>query len=99
MIESNPHKIKDTTTVTPITTNVVCVASWRVGQIIFLNSMRDSFKNVLATAHELDVPMPLTAQLFEIQQAIKVAGGMNDDHCGYVKYFERLAGVEVKKLS
>ena len=34
----------------------------------------------------------------EIQQAIKVAGGMNDDHCGYVKYFERLAGVEVKKL-
>ena len=56
-------------------------------------------KNVLATAHELDVPMPLTAQLFEIQQAIKVAGGMNDDHCGYVKYFERLAGVEVKKLS
>ena len=56
-------------------------------------------KNVLATAHELDVPMPLTAQLFEIQQAIKVAGGMNDDHCGYVKYFARLAGVEVKKLS
>ena len=54
-------------------------------------------KNVLATAHELDVPMPLTAQLFEIQQAIKVAGGMNDDHCGYVKYFERLAGVEVRK--
>ena len=55
-------------------------------------------KNVLATAHELDVPMPLTAQLFEIQQAIKVAGGMNDDPRGYVKYFERLAGVEVKKL-
>lgn len=55
-------------------------------------------KNVLDTAHALDVPMPLTAQLFEIQQALKVAGGIMDDHCGYVKYFERLAGVEVKKV-
>lgn len=54
-------------------------------------------KNVLDTAHALDVPMPFTAQLFELQQAMKVSGNMNDDHCGYVKYFERLAGVEVKK--
>ena len=53
---------------------------------------------MLDTAHALDVPMPLTAQLFEIQQALKVAGGIMDDHCGYVKYFERLAGVEVKKV-
>lgn len=55
-------------------------------------------KNVLDTAHNLDIPVPLTAQLFEIQQACKVAGGFMDDHCGYVKYFERLAGVEVKKV-
>ncbi len=55
-------------------------------------------KNVLDTAHQIDVPMPLTAQLFEIQQSCKVAGGFMDDHCGYVKYFERLAGVEVKRV-
>lgn len=55
-------------------------------------------KNVLDTAHQIDVPMPLTAQLFEIQQSCKIAGGFMDDHCGYVKYFERLAGVEVKRV-
>ncbi len=54
-------------------------------------------KNVLATAHEVDAPVPLTAQLFEIQQALKVAGCMDDDHCAYVKYFERLADVTVQK--
>lgn len=53
-------------------------------------------KNVLATAHSIDVPMPLTAQLFEIQQALKVAGHMDDDHGGYVQYFEKLAGVTVQ---
>ena len=49
----------------------------------------------LATAHEIDVPLPLTAQLFEIQQALKVSGHMDDDHAGYVQYFEQLAGVTV----
>ena len=55
-------------------------------------------KNVLETAHNIDVPVPLTAQLFEIQQSRKVAGGFMEDHCSYVKYFETLAGVEVKKV-
>ena len=54
-------------------------------------------KNVLATAHSIDVPLPLTAQLFEIMQALKVGGHMNDDHGGIVQYYEQLAGVEVKK--
>lgn len=53
-------------------------------------------KNVLSTAHSIDVPVPLTAQLFEIQQALKVAGHMDDDHGGYVQYFEQLAGVIVR---
>lgn len=53
-------------------------------------------KNVLATAHEIDVPVPFSAQLFEIQQALKVAGHMDDDHGGYVQYFERLANVIVQ---
>jgi 2-hydroxy-3-oxopropionate reductase len=54
-------------------------------------------KNVLATAHELDVPVPYSAQLFEIMQTLKVHGHMNDDHCGIVQYFEQLADVTVKK--
>ena len=54
-------------------------------------------KNVMGTAHAMDVPMPLTAQLFEIMQALKVGGHMDDDHGGIVQYFEQLAGIEVKK--
>ena len=53
-------------------------------------------KNVLATAHAIDVPRPLTSQLFEIMQAMKVADHMGDDHSGLVQYFEKLAGVEVQ---
>lgn len=56
-------------------------------------------KNVMATAHQIDVPMPLTSQLFEIMQNLKITGHFGDDHCGIVQYFEQLAGVEVKKQS
>lgn len=54
-------------------------------------------KNVLATAHEIDVPMPFTSQLFEMMQALKAGGHMEEDHSGLIRYFEQLAGVEVKK--
>ena len=54
-------------------------------------------KNCVATAHELDVPIPYTAQLYEILQTLKIHGHMNDDHGGIVQYFEQLADVEVKK--
>ncbi len=53
-------------------------------------------KNVIDAAHALDVPVPLTSQLFEIFQALKVQGLMDEDHAAVVKYFEHLAGVEVK---
>lgn len=56
-------------------------------------------KNVLDTAHQIDVPVPYTAQLFEILQALKVDGHMGDDHGGIVQYFEKLAQVEVKKVN
>lgn len=55
-------------------------------------------KNVVNTAHALDVPIPYTAQLFEILQSMKVHGHMNDDHGGIVQYFEQLADVIVKKV-
>ena len=54
-------------------------------------------KNVMATAHEIDVPMPMSSQLLEIMQALKVDGHINDDHGGIVQYFEKLAKVEVRR--
>lgn len=54
-------------------------------------------KNVVETAHQIDVPVPLTSQLFEIFQTLKVSGHMNDDHAGIVQYFEGLAQTKVQK--
>lgn len=54
-------------------------------------------KNVVHTAHSIDVPIPYTAQLYEILQTLKIHGHMEEDHGGIVQYFERLADVEVKK--
>lgn len=73
---------------------MMCARDFKPGGKISIN--HKDIKNVLATAHEIDVPLPFTAQLFEVQQALKAHGHMDDDHGGYVQYFEALAGVEVK---
>ena len=73
---------------------MMCARNFVPGGTIRVN--HKDIKNVLATAHEIDVPVPLTAQLFEIQQALKVSGHMDDDHAGYVQYFEALADVTVQ---
>ena len=73
---------------------MMCARNFVPGGKISIN--HKDIKNVLATAHELDVPLPFTAQLFEMQQALKASGHFNDDHAGYVQYFEALAGVQVK---
>lgn len=52
-------------------------------------------KNVMDTAHALDAPLPFTAQLLEVMQALKVDDRMGEDHSAIVRYFEKLAGVEV----
>ena len=54
-------------------------------------------KNVMATAHALDVPLPFTSQMLEVMQALKVDGHIEDDHAGIVQYFEKLAQVKVQK--
>lgn len=53
--------------------------------------------NVIKTAHSIDVPVPYTAQLYEIMQSLKVHGHLGDDHAGIVQYFETLADVSVEK--
>lgn len=53
--------------------------------------------NVLETAHEIGVPLPLTAGVMEIMQALKVDGKQGLDHGGLIRYYEKAAQAEVKK--
>ena len=54
-------------------------------------------KNAIATAHEIGVPLPLTSQIMEILQALKVDGKGQMDHSAIVQFYEKLAKVEVKR--
>lgn len=53
--------------------------------------------NVRDTALEIDAPIPLTAQVMEFMKALKADGKAEDDHGGLIQYYERLAGVVVKR--
>jgi 2-hydroxy-3-oxopropionate reductase len=53
--------------------------------------------NAMDTAHELGVPLPLTSQVMEIMQALKVDGKAGNDHSGVVQFYEKLAKSEVRK--
>lgn len=54
-------------------------------------------KNAIGTAHDLGVPMPLTAMVMEFMQAMKADGKAGNDHGGLIQFYEKLAGVEVRK--
>ena len=54
-------------------------------------------QNALDTAHDLAVPIPLTASVMEILQASKVDGLAASDHSAIVRYYEKLAKTEVRK--
>ena len=53
--------------------------------------------NALETGHEVGVPLPLTSQIMEIMQALKVDGKAGDDHGGIIQYYEKLARFEARK--
>lgn len=55
--------------------------------------------NALSAGHAVGVPLPLTAQAMEIMQALKVDGMGDADHSAIIRYYEKLAQVEVKKRS
>lgn len=55
--------------------------------------------NVMDTAQSLDVPLLLTSQLKQIMHSLKADGHIMDDHAGIVQFYEKAAGVEVKKHS
>ena len=54
-------------------------------------------QNALDTAHETGTPIPLTSQIMEIMQALKVDGKQTDDHGGVIQFYEKLANVKVRK--
>ncbi|MFP3919537.1 2-hydroxy-3-oxopropionate reductase [Lysinibacillus telephonicus] len=70
--------------------------NFKPGGTIAIN-MKD-ITNVMQTAHNLDVPLPLSSHLLEIFHALKADGKVMDDHGGIVQYYEKLANVEVKRV-
>ena len=54
-------------------------------------------QNALDTAHQLGVPIPLTASVMETLQALKNDGRAANDHSAIVKFYEKLAQIEVRK--
>jgi 2-hydroxy-3-oxopropionate reductase len=53
--------------------------------------------NALETAHDVGVPIPLSSQVMEIMQALRVDGKAQDDHGGIIRFYEKLAKVEVRR--
>ncbi|MFO7935223.1 MAG: 2-hydroxy-3-oxopropionate reductase [Bacteroidales bacterium] len=53
--------------------------------------------NVRDTALEIDAPLPLTTQVMECMKVLKADGKAEDDHGGLIQYWEKLAGVTVRK--
>lgn len=53
--------------------------------------------NVLETSHAVGVSLPITAQVMEMMQAIKLDGCGVEDHSSIVKYYEKLANIEVTR--
>ncbi|MDC4186040.1 2-hydroxy-3-oxopropionate reductase [Loigolactobacillus coryniformis] len=69
--------------------------NFKPGGTIAIN-MKD-LTNVLQTAHDLDVPLPMSSQLLEIFHALKADGKVLNDHGGIIQYYEKIANVEVKR--
>lgn len=53
--------------------------------------------NVLDTSHSVGAPLPLTAQVMEIMQAIKLDGCGVEDHASIAKFYEKLANAEITR--
>ena len=54
-------------------------------------------QNALDTGHSLNAPLPLTANVMETLQSLVVDGMAANDHSAIVRFYEKLAKVEVRK--
>jgi len=62
-----------------------------------INLHAKDLHNVLETSHELNVSLPVTAQVMEIMQALKADGLGDADHGALIRYWEKLAKVEARR--
>lgn len=53
--------------------------------------------NIMDTGHGVGVPLPLSAAVMEMMQALKVDGMGDADHSALVRYYEKLSNYEVKR--
>jgi 2-hydroxy-3-oxopropionate reductase len=53
--------------------------------------------NALDTGHALGSPLPLTSMVMEILQMLRADGKGQKDHSAIALYYEKLAGVEIRK--
>lgn len=54
-------------------------------------------QNALDCAHTVNSPIPLTANVMEVMQALKCDGMEKNDHDAIIRHYEKLAGVEVRR--
>jgi 2-hydroxy-3-oxopropionate reductase len=54
-------------------------------------------QNALDTGHEIGAPLPLTGQVMEIMQALKVDGKQKEDHGGIIRFYEKISGIKVRR--
>jgi 2-hydroxy-3-oxopropionate reductase len=47
-------------------------------------------QNALDTSHAINVSLPLTSQVMEIMQALKVDGREKKDHSAILNYYEKI---------
>lgn len=52
--------------------------------------------NALETGHGVGSPLPLTAAVMEMLQTLHADGNGQDDHSAIAKYYEKIAGTEIK---
>ena len=53
--------------------------------------------NIIETGHAVNAPLPLSAAVMEMMQALKADDMGGADHSALVRYYEKLANVEVKR--
>ncbi|MCL2578631.1 MAG: 2-hydroxy-3-oxopropionate reductase [Oscillospiraceae bacterium] len=53
--------------------------------------------NALETGHQVGSPLPFTAAAMEILQNLRAGGCGQNDHSAIAKYYEKLAGDEIRK--
>ncbi|NWL90314.1 2-hydroxy-3-oxopropionate reductase [Paenibacillus sp. 79R4] len=53
-------------------------------------------QNALDTSHSIHASLPLTSQIMEILQALKVDGHEKDDHASIAKYYEKINNLTIE---